>query len=651
MKNAGFVYAVVLSAALGQGASAQEVASRILAMSADELTAVLQDAGATTFDKAKACQRLAVVGGAESAPILAAQLGDEDLNAYARSALQSIADPAADAALRDAAKKLRGRQLVGVLNSIGERRDDEAVELLQSLLPHGDEAVRSAAATALGQIGSKQAAAALNSIAAAKDGFLAPAIEEALLACAESLAGSDPDAATAIYNQLIESEAPKHVQMAAMLGRIRLPKADAAGWLKQQLRSEDADLFDLGLLAARQLQGDAVTVVLVEALPSLKPQRRALALRALGDRATPPPLTTVVAEIKSDDPAVRAAAVDVLAKMGSPEAAAELINVAFSQGEAAPLAQQWLKTLRSDVVDRAIAEQVALPEQQANVALIELIGARRIEALKPHLLKLTSHQDEPVRRAALTALGQVGELADVEVLIERALGDGPEAETKFAQDVLRTTALRLSDRDGCAQRLAQELPNVSQENQSYLLKLLREMGAGSTASLQAVVSAAKAENAALKEAATRELGAWPTADAGDALLDLVKNDPEEKYQIRALRGYIRIARQLQLSDEDRLRHFHTAMEVAARDEEKRLALDVLTRIPSAQTLELAASYLDEPALTAAAAEASISIADKLIGADAATVAKAMGQFPEQGVPPELAKRAAELLQRASGAAQ
>ena len=39
------------------------------------------------------------------------------------------------------------------------------------------------------------------------------------------------------------------------------------------------------------------------------------------------------------------------------------------------------------------------------------------------------------------------------------------------------------------------------------------------------------------------LGEWMTVDAAPVLLDLAKTAPEEKYQIRALRGYIRLARQ------------------------------------------------------------------------------------------------------------
>ena len=110
---------LLLLAAPARAQSSQEV----LSLDEPALIAILQDANAPTFSKAKACQRLAVIGTAASVPALAGLLGDETLNLYARFGLEGIGDPAADAALREAAAKLTGRQLVGVLNSIGQRRD------------------------------------------------------------------------------------------------------------------------------------------------------------------------------------------------------------------------------------------------------------------------------------------------------------------------------------------------------------------------------------------------------------------------------------------------------------------------------------------------------------------------------------------------
>ena len=102
-----------------------------------ELIAVLKSS-ASEKDKADACLELARIGTKDSVAPLAALLGDEKLAHMARYALEPIPDPAVDDALRDALGKLKGRLLVGVIGSIGVRRDAKAVEPLSKLLKDKD---------------------------------------------------------------------------------------------------------------------------------------------------------------------------------------------------------------------------------------------------------------------------------------------------------------------------------------------------------------------------------------------------------------------------------------------------------------------------------------------------------------------------------
>ena len=67
------------------------------------------------------------IGTAESVPALAALLPDKDLSHMARYALERIPAPEAGAALRDALPKLSGALKVGVIGSLGVRRDAASV--------------------------------------------------------------------------------------------------------------------------------------------------------------------------------------------------------------------------------------------------------------------------------------------------------------------------------------------------------------------------------------------------------------------------------------------------------------------------------------------------------------------------------------------
>ena len=98
-----------------------------------KLVAVLKS-DASQKEKADACRELARIGTKDAVAPLAALLPDEKLSHMARYGLETIPSSAVDKALREAAGKLQGRLLVGVIGSIGVRRDTKAVKLLAKLL-------------------------------------------------------------------------------------------------------------------------------------------------------------------------------------------------------------------------------------------------------------------------------------------------------------------------------------------------------------------------------------------------------------------------------------------------------------------------------------------------------------------------------------
>jgi len=127
-------------------------AEKIMALAPAALVALLKDSGASSYAKAKACQRLALTGDASAVPAIAPLLGDPQLSAYARGALERIPGAAADDALREAAVKLTGAQRVGVVHSIGKRRDRKAIDMLVKLRSGDDRDAAMAADLALARI-------------------------------------------------------------------------------------------------------------------------------------------------------------------------------------------------------------------------------------------------------------------------------------------------------------------------------------------------------------------------------------------------------------------------------------------------------------------------------------------------------------------
>ncbi len=127
-------------------------AADIMASPPAKLIAILQDPDGSVYAKAKACQRLAVAGDRTAVPALAALLSHPQLSHYARFGLEPIPDESAGEALRAALGKLQGTLLVGVINSIGLRKDAKAVGALGKLRQDPDNEVARAADAALARI-------------------------------------------------------------------------------------------------------------------------------------------------------------------------------------------------------------------------------------------------------------------------------------------------------------------------------------------------------------------------------------------------------------------------------------------------------------------------------------------------------------------
>ena len=194
----------------------------IATMDAPGLIRILTDAGSPEFQKAKACQRAGELGPREAVSALSALLSNEHLSTYARYGLEPMTDPSADDALRAALSKLKGNLLIGVINSIGKRRDAKAGPVLAQMIYDAEAGVARAAAAALGHIGSLSSMKELQAALAKTKGMTRMAIADASLVCAERLlAEGNRDQALALYASLSAPDVPKPARLAAMHGIIR----------------------------------------------------------------------------------------------------------------------------------------------------------------------------------------------------------------------------------------------------------------------------------------------------------------------------------------------------------------------------------------------------------------------------------------------
>ncbi|MDA0349385.1 MAG: hypothetical protein O3C43_09970 [Verrucomicrobia bacterium] len=170
----------------------------------------------TAQARAEACQALAVVGGPKSVPVLAGLLNDRQLAAYARTALEVIDDPSAGQALRDALPNLEGQLLIGVITSIGARRDREAVSALIELVADPKRGAGEAALVALARIGGREPLTTVITImTGGPEELRIPAAHAALLAADIISKRGNKNVAEQLLQQVQNADLPEHIKQAA----------------------------------------------------------------------------------------------------------------------------------------------------------------------------------------------------------------------------------------------------------------------------------------------------------------------------------------------------------------------------------------------------------------------------------------------------
>lgn len=577
-----------------------------------ELIAILTG-DAPAAEKALACKRLAVYGSSAAVPELAKLLDNPQLASWSRIALEAIPGSAADEALRKATESLQGNLLIGVINSIGVRRDQNAVELLTLRLRDEDAEVATASAVALGHIGNAAAGKSLRQALPGATARIRSGVAEGCILCAERfLSAGDAAAAIEIYDEVRKADVPRPRKLEATRGAILARQQDGIPLLLELLRGSDKGLFQIALGAVREFPGSGIDKALAAEIERATPEAAALIIVAMADRPETVDLAAVSKAAKGSAKPVRLAAIAALGRVGTPSHLSSLLEMTLEpDAEIAQTAQTAIADLPGNDVDREIVAQLAKSKGKQYQVLIELVGQRRIDAV-PALVKALEQSDSNIRTAALTSLGNTVSPATLNVLISQVIAPRHTDDGPVALQALRTASIRMPDREACATELATALGRAPAATKDSLLEILSEMGG--TKALQTVGAAARSDDPQLQDTGSRLLGKWSTEDAAPVLLDLARTAPSDKYRSRAVKGYISLARRFKtMPEQQRLEICRNALDVSRQPDERKLVLEVLKLYPSLESLKLAVKASQIPDLKEEAVQAALAIAPKVKG--------------------------------------
>jgi len=565
----------------------------------DKLIAVVRSKTSTQDGKSVACRFLQQIGTERCITAVSALLDDEILCHYARLVLERLESEPADKAMRDALPNVPDSAKIGILGSLGARRDRKAIDRVGKLTTSRNPAVAAAAIETLGKIGGPEAAQRLSSMKPSKK--LQPTQMKAMVACARFLPPAD---AVALCEKVLAgTDSPSRI--AAMRQLTIAGSTKALPVIAEAIKGNDAKIRKGAIAVVADTKDRKLTAAMIELLEQLPHERKAELIVALGTRGDTAALKPVSQYVSSEDIAIRHAAVKAVSKLGDAGVVKSLLDAADSP-EMSTTVTQAIVGMKGDRIDAVLVD--SLTDGNLKKPAIKACVARGCTEAVPALFKLAQDQDPGVRQDAWAGLGALAAADHIDSIMAIVLNIKDTADLARAEAAIKGIFSRADDRSKCFEAVAARYPQAAEATKAVILELGAVIGDSNALKLQR--SALKSPNKQLSAAALRALAKWPNESAAADLLELAQNASEAVDRIVALRGYIRIAglNTARLSDTERVRMLRTAMNLAARPEEKKQIIGALQNVKGLESLKMLEQYLDNSALKA---EAQMSAANLL----------------------------------------
>ncbi|MCX7048693.1 MAG: HEAT repeat domain-containing protein [Candidatus Sumerlaeota bacterium] len=529
-------------------------------------------------------------GRVEAVEALATAMNDKDplVRETARRALQKNPSPEAAQALRKALNEAGDAPWrASLIDALGFRREAQDAALFQKEASSADEAVRMAAVRALGRTGDKSAADVI-AAAATKGSDLSKKIAtDALVSLADHVAQSDKPAAIDIYRKMIAG-GPAHLKCAGLLGLGRTAGEAEMKTLLEAMSDPEREVCGAAVEALTPLGSPQITQAMIERSKTLSPDARGIVIAGLGRRgdkaALPACLEAAALQAPSPEAAalVRIAAYRALGALGDASVAVTLLKAAAaSKGEEQTVAREVLGNMRAAV------------------------------AAVPDILKLAEGPDAATRSEAYLALGVLCGGDRLGAVIALLMKTDKDSDRDQLSKAIGAVAARVSDSERRAAPVLEALKSATGPAQIALIASLARIGGEK--SLAAARSYLANSDSKIREAAVRALSDWIDPEAMPDLLSMAKGGVaglEEKHQILALRGYIRLIGVSTTKKEKRsaLELYAEALTLAKRPEEIRMALGPLGDIKDAKVFDLLLPALSNPAVAEEASAAAVKVA-------------------------------------------
>ncbi|MBI5009080.1 MAG: DUF1080 domain-containing protein [Bacteroidia bacterium] len=559
-------------------------------------------------------KQLQVFGGPRSAEAMKIYLTNKDLCEPAVAVIIKSDPASAESIFSDALKNQQLPCAASVMNHLAAMGSQKAVKEYVLWASSSDVNIKASAYYALAMSGSPEANAVLSGAAKAASYKWEPSGSvEALLKYAEIIGKKGNIKASDKICKLIMSECDEndniHYKTLALGTYVSMHGIESMKLLQTAAAHPDKTYRNAAMKMSLSIPGNEAVKNWISYYPKATVEARPELITLFGKSGDQASLPLVTASLDDADQAVRTEAAAALVRLSGKNAIPSLVTYMMKSSDASD--QEAAKSALMTVLNNESIPDLLIVLKDggadAKKSAIELLAWNGDNQYFPLVVQYVSSPDKKVQFAAVHALQSLAGQNDQGHLIELLNSAAEPVIISELQLALSAAALKNPVTEKRSDLL---LKAIAESGNSYGLKIkiipvLAKTGG--MEALQLVTREFGGGNPEMKTACFNSLISWNDYTASSSLYEICKSGNTD-YEDPAFDGYLRQIRGANISDDQKLLLLRKIMPLAKSPDKQKKLFSETGRIRTYPALFFTGKYLDDPAVSAEAARAAMSIA-------------------------------------------
>jgi HEAT repeat protein len=209
--------------------------------------------------------------------------------------------------------------------------------------------------------------------------------------------------------------------------------------------------------------------------------------------------------------------------------------------------------------------------------------------------------------SALKALEALADETRIPGIVQFINTTASEDERTAAFAAMRSIGARV--REKALDAVLAGLSQSGDTNKPSYFEILATIG-GARGVVPVAQAATVGTSSGIQTAAVRALSEWSTLDAAPQLLTLAQSSGTNALRSIAFRGYIRLGRESEIAEPNKVKYFSDAVDKVRAVDEKQLLLGALGELGSSEALQLANRFVPDESVAQEAGFACVGIISK-----------------------------------------